>query len=357
WRIEGRHCACGAIDAGTASGNSAIGRRETLGEEVSVAASDTCGNLFWRKPRQGRDQSVTVCIAARSFSAVFLVSDRMITSGDIQFEPPVAKIFFLTSSIAIMAAGDSAFHTEIMKDVVKEVNDRVVAEPDNWWLVKDIVDIYIKYRNVAKLKRSEATILAPLNLDRNSWLINQKIMDSNLIESIARDLIAFDLPEVSVIIAEIDNLQNNPTTHIYSIHNDYISCDDSIGFRAIGSGARHAESQFMLTGHAWNSGPHATAALAYRAKKDAEIAPGVGKGTDMYMIAGLGNSSQVRPNIQEKMEREYQKMKKKYVKIQDELNKEVKRYVDSLPPTDIAIQANKPETAEIAEEAEKAKSN
>jgi hypothetical protein len=64
---------------------------------------------------------------------------------------------------------------------------------------------------------------------------------------------------------------------------------------------------------------------------DAEIAPGVGKGTDMYMIAGLGNSSQVRPEIQEKMEREYQKMKKKHMKLQDDSSRDVSRYVNSLP--------------------------
>ena len=59
---------------------------------------------------------LTACIAIRSHSAVFMVSDRMLASGDIQFEPPAEKIMFLTNSIAVMASGDSAFHHEIMKD-------------------------------------------------------------------------------------------------------------------------------------------------------------------------------------------------------------------------------------------------
>ena len=41
----------------------------------------------------------------------------MITAGDIQFEPPVSKIQFVSSSIALMAAGDSAFHTEIANEL------------------------------------------------------------------------------------------------------------------------------------------------------------------------------------------------------------------------------------------------
>jgi hypothetical protein len=38
---------------------------------------------------------------------IVLALDRMITAGDIQFEPPTGKITALTSSIAIMASGDN----------------------------------------------------------------------------------------------------------------------------------------------------------------------------------------------------------------------------------------------------------
>jgi hypothetical protein len=43
---------------------------------------------------------MTVCIAARSNGPLLLASDRMLTAGDIQFEPPVRKLHMLTSSIA-----------------------------------------------------------------------------------------------------------------------------------------------------------------------------------------------------------------------------------------------------------------
>jgi hypothetical protein len=98
-------------------------------------------------------EPLTVCIAIRSLSTIFLISDRMITSGDIQFEPPNEKIIFLTSC---------------------------------WWLVKDIVDVDIDARNAAKLKRAEAAILSPLGLSRNTFLENKKAMDSGLVASIAR---------------------------------------------------------------------------------------------------------------------------------------------------------------------------
>jgi hypothetical protein len=86
-------------------------------------------------------EPLTVCIAIRGLSTIFLISDRMITSGDIQFEPPNEKIIFPTSC---------------------------------WWLVKDIVDVYINARNAAKLKRAEAAILSPLGFSRNTFLENKK---------------------------------------------------------------------------------------------------------------------------------------------------------------------------------------
>jgi hypothetical protein len=75
---------------------------------------------------------VTVCIAARSQGILVLASDRMLTAGDIQFEPTNGKIVALTSSIAMMASGDNAFHTEIMVRVNRAMHDRIAAEPDNW---------------------------------------------------------------------------------------------------------------------------------------------------------------------------------------------------------------------------------
>jgi hypothetical protein len=50
-------------------------------------------------------------------------------------------------------------------------------------------------------------------------------------------------------------------------------------------------------------------------------------------------------------------MKKKYMKLQDDLSREVSRYVDSLPPPDTTTQTDKPETIEIPEGTSTAKHN
>jgi len=90
---------------------------------------------------------------------------------------------------------------------------------------------------------------------------------------------------METIIAGMD--ETGP--HIYSIDSDGVSsCNDSAGFAAIGIGARHAESQFMFQHFAphWHIGP--ALILLYTAKRRAEVAPGVGSETDMFLIAPKG---------------------------------------------------------------------
>ena len=347
-RPQGRESAGYCLIPGEEARNSARCGDQALGGPKGPL-SRYSNPLYVTVPRKPRSDNtpVTVCIAARCFGAVFLLSDRMITAGDIQFEPTVSKISFLTSSIAVMGAGDSAFHAEVVSGVMKEVHEKVTADPNDWLNVKDIVDLYIQHRTETKLKRSEAAILAPLGLDRHSFLKEQKDMNSNLVENIARDLINYEIPNNDVIIAGIDNYINEPSSHIYSIFNEYVSCDDSIGFRAIGSGSRHAESHFMLARHAWNASTSDTLLVAYSAKRNAEIAPGVGSETDMVMIGPpLGSYRWLAPPLIEKLEEEYQKMKNSIAITQRDANAEVQRYVESLSKTPPTAQADAPATEE-----------
>ena len=182
----------------------------------------------------------------------------MLTSGDIQFEPPLmSKLTLLTSSIGILYSGDAAFHSEVMWGVVADVKARVEAQPTNWWLVSDVADLYVKYRNQAKKKRAEAQILAPVGHTVETFIGDQHLFKDDVADQITRDLINYEVPDVSVLVCGID--AQGP--HIYAVENGYISCNDIVGFAAIGIGARHAASQFMLAKHSWNS-PLADTALS-----------------------------------------------------------------------------------------------
>jgi hypothetical protein len=108
-----------------------------------------------------------------------------------------------------------------------------------------------------------------------------------------RDLINFEIPYTSVIFAGVEPLG----AHIY-IDDGNVRCNDVIGFAAVGIGARHAESQFMLARHAYNSPLVDTALLTYIAKKRSEIAPGGGEATDMFTAGPqLGSLVLLQPEL------------------------------------------------------------
>ena len=132
-------------------------------------------------------------------------------------------------------------------------------------------------------------------------------MDAAIVDQITRDMIAYQLPSMSVIFAGVDERG----THIYVVEDNELRCNDGVGFAAIGSGARHAETQLSLAGHAWNSPNYHALLLTYMAKKRAELAPGVGKLTDLFVIGpGLGMSAAIHTNLVKKVDVEYRKIKK-----------------------------------------------
>lgn len=238
---------------------------------------------------------MTVCISAICQTNVIIgAADRMLTAGDIEFEPvetPAlitgagAKIHPITNSIAIMMAGDAGLHWEIWLSARPAVEARIQKDPSTWVPVKEVADIYAHAYTEIRRQRAANVILAPLALNEMSFISKQKEMSKEFIENISKELLNFDMPPIEAIITGIDT-----APHIYCVRNTYgggacrIECFDSVGFAAVGIGARHAQSQFMLAGHNPGSSLSDTLLLTYSAKKRSEVAPGVGKATDMFAM-------------------------------------------------------------------------
>jgi hypothetical protein len=250
----------------------------------------------------------------------------MLTSGDIEFEPSAGpKVLQLSSSIAVMQSGDQAFNTEILTGVLRVVTERIAQNPEDWWLVEDVAKLYVQYRNEAKKLRAEATILAPLNLTMDNYLNEIHKLHSQNAETLMRDLIIAEVPYTSVIITGIDRYG----AHIYVVDDGHISCNDVVGFAAIGSGAHHAESQLMLARHSWNSPFVDTALLAYIAKKRSEVAPGVGQATDMFSGGpALGTLRSLSDEAMAHFEKIYQKLREKEDRCRDEARQEANDFVN-----------------------------
>lgn len=253
----------------------------------------------------------TVCIAARAGLFIIGAADRMLTAGDVQFEPTSgSKILPLSNSMFMMTAGDSGLQAQLATLVMEEVAERIQKQPADWWLLREAADLYIKHYNEIRNKRAEDALLSPLNLDRSSFISSQPVMNERLLNDTARELLNFRMPSVSAIFAGHD--PKGP--HIYLVgESDSNSlesaCLDSVGFVAIGSGGRHASSQFMFARHAWNAPMADTLFLTYYAKKKSEVAPGVGRGTDMVMTGpGTASYITVAPPAMDRLEAEYKRV-------------------------------------------------
>lgn len=269
---------------------------------------------------------MTVCIAAiAENSMVFGAADRMVTSGDIEFEPSVSKILSITNSIVVLLAGESTFHEELYQLVSELINDRIEREPENWWKVKDVADLYALKFNEAKLLRAEAAVLAPLGLNRQSFISQQNYMSDRLVEHMTNRMTRFQMPSLMLIIAGID-----PTgAHIYTMINGEVICWDSVGFISVGGGWRHANSQFQFSGHTRRASWQDTIFLTYFAKRRAEVAPGVGKATDMIAITKLGNTIPIAPALIKEFDKGYTEIVNSEKKVYDKSRKEIQRIFDA----------------------------
>ena len=279
---------------------------------------------------------MTIYIAALCEGGIiFVAADRMKTAGDIQFEPHTLKIFGVSTSIVIMTAGDASFQRDIFNDVYNTVIERIKKDSKNWWRVKDVTELYVRFYNLARLKRAESAILAPIGLDHDSFITRQSEMSQVFVNSITKKMLHFEVPTVSAIITGVDT----EGAHIYVVNDDVFSCWDTIGFASIGIGSRHAGSHFMYARHSPSSPLPEALLLTYYAKKWAEVAPGVGKETDMFMIGPqLGTLTEIVHEVKNKLEKEYQQIIKKEEKIHAEARKEVNRCVEEIQKTAIEKQ-------------------
>jgi len=248
---------------------------------------------------------MTVGIAAIcQWSGVNMVvgaSDRMLTVDDsAEYEPPTSKIFFLTPRAVALIAGDTSSQFTIAIGAQKEIVDRPATD------IKDIAAIYAKHFAAHRLKEAEALILAPLGLTGDTFLKRQKTMAPDIVRDITYKLLAYEL-DAEAIIAGMDQAG----AHIYTIRDPGLeTCQDRVGFAAIGIGGPHAESQFMFAKYSpftwympW------TLFLTYFAKKRAEVAPGVGQETDMFFIeSGTPNASYLFDQFKQSIDGIYRNM-------------------------------------------------
>ena len=237
------------------------------------------------------EAKLTVCIAALcdQASKVVIASDRMLTGSDVEFEQDIRKFESITNGCIALSAGSALEKVDLIRRCRAEVS--IASNPSIGDIVSSIKNCYVSLR----VQRAEELHLRPLGLTLGDFLQRQGQLSPDLVlrqtHSIGNERLGVDL-----LITGVDSSGG----HIYLVTDPGTSsCYDAIGFCAIGSGEHHAELAFIRSNFSASFSLQAALFLAYRAKRDAETAPGVGaQFTDLAYIDPKGLNVVSEANVE-----------------------------------------------------------
>lgn len=286
---------------------------------------------YVRRPAR-RKQSVTVCIAAictlpNGLLGLVALSDRMLTAGDIEFEPPQQKVYHLQPQMplaAILVAGDLGLQAEICQRAHLRLAQRQSGVAP---LVEEVAALYAEEYVKMRQSRAELVYLSPLGLTLHTFVANQRFLAPEQIQILRNQLTNYQL-DAAAIVCGVDVRG----AHIYTVRDPgLVSNQGAVGFDAIGIGEGHAASQFMQARY-WRGWPLGEALLhAYSAKRRAETAPGVGKETDLLFIEpGGAGIVEVSAEIRDNLELEYKRMRSAEKKAASRARVRMQKYIDDL---------------------------
>jgi hypothetical protein len=292
--------------------------------------------LTLHRPRLGADEerrAVTVCVAvlckwnyalppaAPDMGTIAIaISDRKITAFDVEYEPPQQKLAFITERALVLVAGDLAFHTEAIYATRAQIKGNIEASPQN------IALIYGQAVQSIRRRRAEDVYLAPLGLNTDSFLAQQRDLSESFVDQIRHQLQEYRADQVEALVVASDG----DTSHIYSVdERGGVSCLDDVGFAAIGIGAWHAKSRLMQWGYTNGVNFGAGLAAAFAAKKAAEAAPGVGTTTDINIVF-RNKSEPLLSAVAEKLPEFYEEYKVSRAKLEDKIMSDLNSFISTL---------------------------
>lgn len=229
---------------------------------------------------------MTVCIAAVCNSiagrqvCVIAAADRMITIGDIEYEPEQTKSVFFADNTIGLFAGDMQLHVAIIPRVHARIKDALHENPRNI-NVSQIAEFYAEEFAFYRRTLAEREILVPRGLSFDRFLTRQATMAHWQVNDLDSRLASYYIGSTA-IIAGID-----PTGgHVYKITDPGVAtCFDTPFFACAGAGEFLATTQFMVGRYDKTWPVEKALWLTFTAKARAEMAGGVGKQTDLVVIS------------------------------------------------------------------------
>jgi hypothetical protein len=229
-----------------------------------------------------RRQPVTICAAAICKTAtsqgVIGISDRMLTMrGETEFESGATKVFsFHPANVICLSAGEATASLEIARNTRRQVEATGITD------VAGVARLFAENHAALRQRRLADCLLGPLGLNFATFLSGQHGLPPALLLSLAEQIQdqSWDLG-AEAVIAGVDGTG----AHVYHVSDPGQSrCFDGPGFVAIGLGARHFETVFMAHSYDPTRDYSDALLLTFSAKRQAEMAPGVGRATDIIIM-------------------------------------------------------------------------
>jgi hypothetical protein len=203
----------------------------------------------------------------------------------LEFETDEKKADEMGASCVALSAGNSVFATEILDHVRQDIAGN--RTPEFSKLLAAIKKAYITVRaeksegqivlsalGADYLLHKKSNVPLPTYLEKQGQLYQQLVMMQG----------QFNLG-VEFIVAGIDSRG----AHISHVSNPGMTAPlDKLGYAIIGSGAIHAQIRLSMAGQTSHRGIPDTLSDVYNAKRVSEVAPGVGKATDLAIIDANG---------------------------------------------------------------------
>jgi hypothetical protein len=186
---------------------------------------------------------VTVCIAAIADGPmIFCAADRMITVGDIQYEPNAPKIYEISNSIYLMPSGSFELQSEMIRALQMQAREWIDENPGSWPSVEDFADRYNSLFSRKRYQKWEAQTLRREGYTAADVAHLAPDIQNRLLASLSDDLLG-DVWAILFGMEPVPGYPDTMTAHLWVAHNDDKWDCTLIGFAAIGIGARHAETQ------------------------------------------------------------------------------------------------------------------
>jgi 20S proteasome alpha/beta subunit len=224
--------------------------------------------------------TVGIGVLCENGKSVVVAADKMVTFGapmNLITEPPaLKKITQLNARCALIFSGSVPDGEEIVAAALQQAGNMGKSS------IEKIAGIVKSAYVSLKKKRVEETILEPMlsaDFGKFQTLVAQS-PSSQILQQIVAMVMQHNM-QLELIVAGTDDTG----AHLFiASHPGQVAPADTMGFAAIGSGGLHAAIRVSLAQHTKAASLADGVYGVYEAKKAAEVAPGVGKLTDMAVI-------------------------------------------------------------------------